>query len=431
MRDNTNVTEDGPISRRIFVAGMTALGVGGAAGCLSDGDGTASPGNGETTDTSTDEGSVNTPTDGMPADTSTDETTTDTSTDETPTDTPQRSMGVPTGLTYQFYEGVESLSNLEDSAPTSSGDVTHMTTEAEDGTGAFRFTGELVLGGRLPAGPYTFTSELAGSSVDTLRMQVNGNDIQFSTNTWELRLPEGTHDLTVDFLQESAGDQVNLGWKGPMGSLLPRIAEADPFRSEMQEGGTYEIHVGERLVTKQMQMPNSGSDESKRSLAVGPTSYRNFCVDLNTGNVPYAWFGAFLDYGPMVSYGGGRGDSPGQPLGTTFDVGGVDYPIRIGSPDAEPTVEFVAHRERPTFEVHYDVDGTRVVQQVEGVYGEMGLTYTVRFEEFPSRTVYFLTDPDAPIEREASAGTWNDGRLELTERLEEFTVTVTNTEVGS
>jgi hypothetical protein len=425
MAENNNVTRDGSVGRRMFVSGMTALGVGGAAGCLSDGggDGTASPGEEttETTDASTDEGST---------DTSTDETATDTPSDGTPTDTPASPEGVPTGLTYQFYEGVESLSNLEDSTPTSSGDVTHMTTELEDGTGAFRFTGELVLGPRLPAGAYTFTSDLADSSEDRLRMSVNGNEIQFTTTTWELRLPEGTHDLTVDFLRESADDQVNLGWKGPMGSLLPRIAESDPFRGEIKEGGKYEIHVGDRLETKQMQMPNSGSDSSKRSLAVGPTSYRNFCVDLNTGNVPYAWFGAFLDYGPMVSYGGGRGDSPGQPLGTTFDVGGVDYPVRIGSVEEEPTVEFVAHRERPTFELHYDVDGTRVVQQVEGVSGEMGLTYTVQFEELPSKTVYFLTDPDAPIDREASVGTWNGGELQISERVEEFTVTVTNTEVG-
>ena len=429
MADQDGDADGGRINRRKFVTGMSALGLGGVAGCLGDngGDGTATPGGTPTGTTATDV----TPTDTtLPGTTATDVTPTDT---ETGTDTPAEPSfgGLPAGLTYQFFEGAESLDGLDDRAPTSSGDVDHMTTEPEDGTGAFRFTGTVSTGERLFPGNYEFASDPELLSAGRLRITIAGIDLQFPGGTRSLRIPAGTHDVRVEFLQENADDQVVLGWRGPFGGLLPRIAESDPFRSELQAGGQYEIHVGEAPETKQMQMPNSASAESRRSLAVGTPSYRNFCVDLNTGAVPYAWFGAFLDYGPMVAYGQGRGDDPGQPLGETFSVGGVDYPIRIGDPDAEPTVEFRAHRERPAFELHYAVDGTPIVQEIEGVTGALGLSYTVRFEEFPSRTVYFLTAEDAPIEREASVGTWNGGRLAISERVEAFTVTVTNTEVGA
>jgi hypothetical protein len=62
--------------------------------------------------------------------------------------------------------------------------------------------------------------------------------------------------------------------------------------------------------------------------------------------------------------------------------------------------------------------------------GDLGLTYTVRFADELSRRVYFLTAEDAPIEREASVGTWNGGTLAVDEQVNAFTVTVTNTEVG-
>jgi hypothetical protein len=406
------------VDRRKFVAGMSAFGLGGAAGCLSDGggDGTATPTVTPTT------------TESAPPDTATPAPTDTTTGGETPT---EPSFGrLPEGLTYQFFEGVESLSSLGNRTPTSSGEIDHMTTDPEDGPGVFRYTGTVSMGERLFAGTYEFASDPDLLSAGRLRLLVDGNEIQFSGDTRSLRFSEGTHDLTVEFRQEGAGDQVTLGWRGPLGGLLPRVAETDPFRSALQAGGQYEMHVGETLETKQMQMPDSGSEESRRSLAVGPPSYRNFCVDLNTAAIPYAWFGAFLDYGPVVAYGSGRGDDPGQPLGETFDVGGVDYPIRIGNPDDEPTVEFLRHRERPAFELHHAVDGTHVIQEVEGVVGDLGLTYTVRFADELSRRVYFLTAEDAPIEREASVGTWNGGTLAVDEQVDAFTVTVTNTEVG-
>ena len=415
------------------MAGLSALGVAGAAGCLGD--------DGGSTDTPT-----STATDTPETDTPGTDTATPTDTDtETPTDTPETDTPtatatatptpgfepVPTGLTYQFFEGASSLSNLDSMSPSSSGEPDMITTEPEDSSGAFRFTGTIPIGDRLPVGTYQFFADQGMVDGGQMQMSLEGNPVQFTDGSTSIYLAGG-RDITVEFLQESSGDQVSLGWRGTYGELLPRIAEADPVRqNEVQAGAQYEIEVGTRPNSKRMDMPGSGNSESQRSLAVGLPSYTNFCFDANNAGVQYAWQGAFLDYGPMVSYGGGRGDDPGETLGVEFSVGGMDYPLRIGDSSSEPTVEFQGYSEAPyPFELYYTIDGTPVTQQVRGVSGALGLEYTFVFDSAPSQAVYFMTADESDLEREASVGTWNGATLEVTEQVEEFTVTITNTGVG-
>jgi hypothetical protein len=443
--DNTGDTTS-TVDRRKFVAGVGALGIAGAAGCLSDGsgddgtdtpgtdtptgtDGTATPG----TDTPT--GTDVTATPGTDTPTGTDETETDTPDDETetPTETPTGPAfePVPTNLVYQFFDGsFDEMPNFDDMTPTSAGEPDIITSEFEDGAGAFRFEGTIPIGERLQAGTYTFHADENMVSSGQLAMYVEGNELSFSGGQTDLLLNE-TRDITVEYYQNSSGEEISLGWEGIHGELLPRIAESDPVRQDLQAQGRYEVEIGAHPGGKRIQMPNSGNSESKRSLAVGLPSYRNFCFDANNGGVQYGWIGAFLDYGPMVAYGGGRGDDPGQPLGETFDIGGVDYPLRIGNANVEPEVEFLGYRETPhPPELHYTVDGNKVIQEVTGVTDGVGLEYTFTFEEMPAQVVYYHTAEDANIERDASVGTWDGATLQIAERVEEFTVTITNTGLG-
>ena len=425
MSDTNNEGDESHgFDRRKFVGGIGALGIAGAAGCLGDGSDGGTPGG-------TDAPGTDTP--GTDTDTATDDPGTDTpETTETPTEAPASGFeSVPTGLVYQFFEGsFDGMPNFDDIEPTGAGEPEIITSEFENGAGAFRFEGTIPIGDRLQAGTYTFHVDEEMVSSGQLAVYVSGNELSFSGGQTDLLLSQ-TRDITVEYYQNSDSGEISLGWEGTHGELLPRIAERDPVRRSLEAEGRYEVEVGAHPGSKRIQMPNSGNGGSRRSLAVGLPSYRNFCFDANNGGVQYGWIGAFLDYGPMVAYGGGRGDDPGQPLGATFDVGGVEYPLRIGNPNVEPEVEFLGYRETPhPPELHYTVDGNEVTQEVTGVTGGVGLEYTFTFEQQPAQVVYYHTAEDADIERDASVGTWDGATLQIAEQVEEFTVTITNTGVG-
>jgi hypothetical protein len=424
--DSTNeATEDGgAVNRRKFVAGTSALGVAGVAGCLGD-DG------GEGTDAPTPTGEPNPTSPAPPTDT---EPPTDTTTG-TATDTPDEPAfgSIPANLTYQYFEGgFSELPNFDNLAPTSSGDLTGgkiSLDPAERGENfGFVFEGDLVIGDRLPSGAYTF----AAAASNTVALYVN--DTEFLEASGEaaeqsVQLREGTRKLRVEYAHAGGSPHLGVGWRGTLGELLPRLAETDPFRADLGMPTEYqgptdpslEIDVGARPRVKRIQMPGA----SARALAVGMPDLTNYCFDPTTGGVKYAWTGAFLNYGPIISYGAGRGDDPADVLGLRFPIGGMDHPLRIGDADAEPEVEFLGCRETPhPPELWYTVDGREVTHTVAGTPGSPGVTHTIGFEEAPSEMVYFHTADDG-VRREASDGEWNGTTLEVAAGVEAFSVTVT------
>jgi hypothetical protein len=437
----------GPIDRRKFVAGMSALGAGAAAGCLSDdGGSTDTPGG---TDPATD-ADTSTGTDAPPGTTDgTPEPGTDTQppgteptetepTETEPTETEPPGAGeafepLPRNLVYQYYEGgFSGLPNFDNLAPTAGGELGAEKISldpAERGENyALVFEGEFVVGGRLPAATYTF----AADADDEVKLYVNGNSFLEATDgrvEEPVRLAPGTYDFRVEYLQTSGSSRLGLGWKGQYGELLPRLAKTDPFRADLGMPMTYqgptdpslEIDVGTRPRVKRIQMPGA----SAKALAVGMPDLTNYCFDPTTAGVKYAWRGAFINYGPIISYGSGRGDDEADLLGMQFPIGGMDYPLRIGDADAEPDVSFRGCREAPhPPELHYTVDGHEITHTVEGAPDGLGVTHTVGFEESLSQMTYFHTADD-DIEREASTGQWNGTTLEVPAGVEEFSVTVT------
>ena len=264
-----------------------------------------------------------------------------------------------------------------------------------------------------------------------LKLYVSGNDLPLTGEAKPLYLRNGEKELVVEYYQPDSGGQISLGWRGTYGELLPPLADTDPVRRGTQEY-EYELAPRGRCQGKMMQMPNSGSELSQRSIAVALPTYTNYCFDMNTCTVNYAWQGAFLDQGPLFDYGNVAGDEPGQPLGLRYGVGAVASPLRIGDPDTMPETEYQGFREEPyPAKLYYTVDGVDVTLAIQGVIGSLGLQYTVQFDAAPSESVYFLTAADDALERSANAGSWNGETLELPGGTEEFTATVINTEAGS
>jgi len=420
MTDTTRDEHDGGrVDRRKFLTGVGALGAGGAAGCLGDG------------------GTAPTPTDTNREPSTTDDsgTTDQPATDPPTTPTPQLPNEpafdpLPADLTYEYHEGEFSSMPAFDASPTESGEAERITTDLADGPGALRFTGTLPVGDRLEPGTYTFLTGPDLVSEGRLRLTLNGDEFALSGETSSLFIGEGNKTLGVEYYQPSADGQISLGWRGTYDELLPPLADTDPVRRGKQRY-EYELAPRGRCQGKMMQMPNSGSELSQRSIAVALPTFTNYCFDMNTCSVKYAWRGAFLDYGPLSSYGGAAGDENGQPLGLKYAVGAVDHPLRIGDPDAVPDTEYRAYREEPyPATLYYTVDGVDVTQAVEGVFGTLGLRYTFQFDGAPSDPVYFLTAEGDKFERTASAGTWDGPTLEVPGGTEEFTVTVINTRVG-
>jgi hypothetical protein len=423
MTDTTGTgPDDGAVDRRKFLAGVGALGAGGVAGCLGDGD--DSPGS-----TPTDSSGGSPPTTD-PATTAPETTAPSTTATPTLPDEPAFEP-LPADLTYEYHEGeFSSMPAFDENEPTETGDADRITADLADGAGALRFTGTLPVGDRLESGTYTFLTGPDLVSEGRLRLTLNGDELALSGETSSLFIGEGTKTLGVEYYQPSADGQISLGWRGTYDELLPPLADTDPERRGKQRY-EYELAPRGRCQGKMMQMPNSGSELSQRSIAVGLPTYTNYCFDMNTCSVKYAWRGAFLDYGPLSSYGGAAGDENGQPLGLKYTVGAVDHPLRIGDPDAVPDAEYRAYREEPyPATLYYTVDGVDVTQAVEGVFGTLGLRYTFQFDSAPSDPVYFLTAEGDKFERTASAGTWDGPTLEVPAETEAFTVTVINTRVG-
>ena len=411
--------DGGWFDRRKFLAGIGAVGAGGAAGCLS-GDGSGSP-------TGTPDGTTAPP--GQQPDPT--ETPGGTPT-ATPTPDPVRAFEpLPANLTYEYYEGeFSSMPNFGDMSPTETGEADLMTSDPADGPGALRYTGTIPVGDRLPTGSYTILTGPELVSNDRLRVYVNGTELPLSGEGNTLFLDSGDNTLRVEYYQTSADSAISLGWRGIYDELLPPIAETDPVRRGKQQY-IYELNARGRSQGKMMQMANSGSEHSQRSIAVALPTYTNYCFDMNNCSVKYAWRGAFLDYGPLSSYGGAAGDEAGQPLGVKYDVGGVEHALRIGDPDATPETEFLAFRESPyPAELHYTVDGTRVTQAVEGFLDSLGLKYSFEFDSAPADPVYFHTADNDNLERSASAGTWNGPTLEVPGGTGSFTVSVINGRVS-
>lgn len=163
-----------------------------------------------------------------------------------------------------------------------------------------------------------------------------------------------------------------------------------------------------------------------RSISVGLPGGVNYLFDADQCYVRFGWTGMFLDVGPNVGKTpGDRGGGWCEILGDKFELGDSGFPISVGTRDANQKVEFAGYRmrgkEAPEFLI--TIDGKRVTQVTRPAPDGTGLQMDFEFEQDPGK-VFFYVSPHG-LTLSSSAGTWHDGRLDLTDgQGKKFSVTI-------
>lgn len=254
-----------------------------------------------------------------------------------------------------------------------------------------------------------------------------------------VHLTRGEHRVKLAYFNGPAGGLLQVAWAPPGASTIEPLSAS----GDMPQLSKFFRRVADRPLVYRVRLP----DASNRSLAVGlpDTAHggghhgrgplgtahgTSYCFDPVTGAVRYGWRGEFLDVGPQLGYGTGRGGGVCTLLGDRFGVGAVAHPLRIGSPDAAPDTEFLGYRrlgDDPP-QILLRVDGIEVSQTVEASPGQApGLRYTFAFTSTPPGTVYFVVKPEG-LKLSSSAGNWRGGVLAVRpDEARRFSITIVDT----
>lgn len=159
------------------------------------------------------------------------------------------------------------------------------------------------------------------------------------------------------------------------------------------------------------------ADSSTRSIAVGLPGGVNYVFDAEQCRVRYAWSGEFLDVTKVWT---GRGGGQAAALGKRFFTAPAGHPLRIGNPDAEPTVKFRGYRLVAKFpEFDFEVNGVPVRQRVRRA-GDDRLEW--EFELGETRApVWVLTGGGVNVV--GNVGAPEPGRVRLAPGVRKVTVT--------
>jgi azurin len=172
-------------------------------------------------------------------------------------------------------------------------------------------------------------------------------------------------------------------------------------------------------------LPESGP----ASIAVGFEDGESYGFDAGASYLRYAWTGGFVD---NVKHWAGNGNAYADVVGQVYYRSAVGFPLRVGGRQEPGEVQFRGYRlvEGGLPEFHYTVDGADVRERVERRGGGKGLVRTFAIQT--TEPVRFLTDADAGVKFESSAGRWNGSVLELTAaQARQFTLTMVPTVGGA
>lgn|GEM_PF-2440275 len=146
------------------------------------------------------------------------------------------------GVSYEYYEGEFSgggsyMPDFASLSPESTGraDAVALGLGERADDFAYRYTATITV----PSdGTYTFYANSDDGSevyVDDGRVVANGGDHPPETESGDVQLAAGTHDITVTYYEQGGGEALDLEWSGPEFGreavpetvLLPRSADAD------------------------------------------------------------------------------------------------------------------------------------------------------------------------------------------------------------
>lgn len=144
----------------------------------------------------------------------------------------------------------------------------------------------------------------------------------------------------------------------------------------------------------------SGVD-SGRSIAVGLPGGFNYLFDADKLMVRMGWTGSFLNVSRDRR---SRGGGPCSILGTKFEVGSSEFPLRVGNANKFPIVRFNGYSRLGNPEFKYEIDGVKVSQITTGSMNGRGLTYGFRVMN-ATTDLYFLIKPEG-MRVSTTAGEW-------------------------
>src|SRR5690606_30037596 len=164
---------------------------------------------------------------------------------------------------------------------------------------------------------------------------------------------------------------------------------------------------------------------SPAAVAVSLPHELSYCWDAGTCSLRYAWQGGFVD---MTDLWKGHFDASAKIEGDIFFRDNTDYPLRFGESAAVPEVEYLGYRLVDRYpEFHYSVNGTGVYELLRAEKDGNGLVREFRIPGAKQKVWFFTNRQDDAMGYTASAGTCDDGRLELSpEEAEKFTITMTS-----
>lgn len=166
-------------------------------------------------------------------------------------------------------------------------------------------------------------------------------------------------------------------------------------------------------------------EASPAAIAVSLPQDLSYCWDAGTCRLRYAWAGGFVDNTVVWK---GHTDANAKIIGTIFYRDQTSYPLRVGTREGNPAVEYKGYRLINRYpEFHYTVDGTDVYELILPKEDGKGLKRSFRIPN-ATKTVWFLTNPeDGSVDYQVSAGTLENGVLKLTaEQAREFSVIMTS-----
>ncbi len=167
-------------------------------------------------------------------------------------------------------------------------------------------------------------------------------------------------------------------------------------------------------------------DASPASIAVNLPGGVSYCWDASTCELRYAWTGDFVDNSGLWK---GKPNAVAKVLGEKFFTIQTRYPLRIGTPESTPVVEYKGYRLIERYpEFHYTIDGVDVYEIIKT---NASSTALIRTFHIPKATgdVWFFKHPADGVVYESSSGTRQSNRIKMSQDdARNFTITMTRKE---
>lgn len=161
---------------------------------------------------------------------------------------------------------------------------------------------------------------------------------------------------------------------------------------------------------------------SPAAIVVSLTPSLSYCWDAGQSRLRYAWAGG-VDNDPQWE---AKGNKLSKVVGEVFwREDSLNYPIRVGSPEKMPVVQYKGYRllnRLPQF--RYVVDGVEVSETIRALPADKGVVREFFTNKFLGKPLFFKVEPHKNIRYTSSAGAFKNGVLKVPTGTMKFSVTI-------